>query len=76
VPHKPGTAAPLGTIGPAGATGLAGAADPGRCGWPCQVQLALPRASSLVPNASFPACTTWMNEIYQGNVSLIELMKL
>jgi hypothetical protein len=54
---------------------------PGKCGrpcWcsrPCQVQPHLPRATSSVPNASFPACTTWMNEIDQGNISLIESMK-
>jgi hypothetical protein len=41
-----------------------------------QVRPALPRATSSVPNTSFPACTTWMNKIYQGNVSLIKWMKL
>jgi hypothetical protein len=41
-----------------------------------QVQSTLPRATSSVPNASFPACTTWMNEIYQGNIGLIEWIKL
>jgi hypothetical protein len=49
---------------------------PGRCGWPCQVQSHLPRATSSVPITSFPACTTWMNKIDQGNVDLIEWMKL
>jgi hypothetical protein len=49
---------------------------PCRCGRPCQVRLHLPRATSLVPNTSFPVCTTWMNEIDQGNVGLIEWMKL
>jgi hypothetical protein len=28
------------------------------------------------PITSFPACTTWMNDIDQGNVVLIEWMKL
>jgi hypothetical protein len=41
-----------------------------------QVRPALPRATSSVPNTSFPVCTTWMKEIYQGNVGLIEWMKL
>jgi hypothetical protein len=41
---------------------------PGRCGRPCQVRPHLPCATSLVPNTSFPTCTTWMNEIDQGNV--------
>jgi hypothetical protein len=41
-----------------------------------QLQLHLPRATSSVPIKSFPACTTWMNEIDQGNVGLIEWMKL
>jgi hypothetical protein len=82
VPQEPGTAAlpgmtsPAGTADLAGATGLAGAASPGRCGRPCQVQPTLHRATSLVPIESFPACTTWMNEIDQGNVGLIEWMKL
>jgi hypothetical protein len=49
---------------------------PGRCGRPCQVRPHLPRATCLVPNTSFPACTTWMNEIDQGNIGLIEWMKL
>jgi hypothetical protein len=39
--------------------------------WP-----ALPRGTSSVLNTSFPACTTWMNEIYQGNIGVIEWMKL
>jgi hypothetical protein len=42
---------------------LAGAAGPAPC-------------LSLLPNTSFPACTTWMNEIDQGNVGLIKWMKL
>jgi hypothetical protein len=41
-----------------------------------QVRPHLPQATSLVPIKSFPVCTTWMNEIDQGNVGLIELMKL
>jgi hypothetical protein len=41
-----------------------------------QVRPALARATTLVPNTSFPTCTTWMNEIDQGNVGLIEWMKL
>jgi hypothetical protein len=41
-----------------------------------QVQPALPRAMSSVPKTSLPTCTTWTNEIYQGNISLIEWMKL
>jgi hypothetical protein len=63
VPHKPGTIAQLGTPGPVAAADLAGAAG-------------LPRATSSLLNTSFPTCTTWMNEIYQGNVGLIEWMKL
>jgi hypothetical protein len=49
---------------------------PGRCGQPCQVWLHLPRATSSVPITSSPASTTWMNKIGQGNVGLIEWMKL
>jgi hypothetical protein len=41
-----------------------------------QVRPALSRAMSWVPNTSFLTCTTWMNDIYQGNVGLIEWMKL
>jgi hypothetical protein len=41
-----------------------------------QVRPHLPRATSPVPNTSFPACTTWMNEIDQGNAGMIEWMKL
>jgi hypothetical protein len=41
-----------------------------------QVWSHLPRATSSLPNTSFPVCTTWMNEIDQGKVSLIEWMKL
>jgi hypothetical protein len=41
-----------------------------------QARPALSRATYWVPNTSFPTCTTWMNEIYQGNVGLIEWMKL
>jgi hypothetical protein len=41
-----------------------------------QARLHLPSATSPVPIKSFPVCTTWMNEIDQGNVSLIEWMKL
>jgi hypothetical protein len=45
--------------------------------WPAlQVRPPLPRATSSVPNTSLPACTTWMNEICQGNIGLLELMKL
>jgi hypothetical protein len=49
---------------------------PCRCGRPCQVWPQLPRATSLVWVTSLPACTTWMNKIDQGNVGLIEWMKL
>jgi hypothetical protein len=49
---------------------------PCRCGRPCQVRPALPCATSMVPNTSFPVCTTWMNVIYQRNVGLIEWMNL
>jgi hypothetical protein len=49
---------------------------PCRCSQPYQVRPALPRATSLIPIESFPACTTWMNEINQGNAGLIEWMKL
>jgi hypothetical protein len=45
------------------------------CDRPCQVQPHLPRATSSVPITAFPACRTWMNEIDQQNVSLIEWMK-
>jgi hypothetical protein len=76
VPQELGTAAPPGTVGPAGAAGLAGATGPGRCDRPCQVRPALPRAMSSVPIESFPTCTTWMNENDQGNIGLIEWMKL
>jgi hypothetical protein len=34
------------------------------------------RAMSPVQVKSFPACTTWMNKIDQGNIGLIEWMKL
>jgi hypothetical protein len=47
-----------------------------RCGRPCQLRPHLPRATSPVLITFFPVCTTWMNEIDQGNVSLIEWMKL
>jgi hypothetical protein len=69
MPHKLGMAAPPGTTSLAGAAGLAAAAGPAGAA-------ALARATSLVPIKSFPACTTWMNEIHQGNIGLIELMKL
>jgi hypothetical protein len=49
---------------------------PGRCGRPCQVRPHLPCATSPVPITPFPVCTTWMNEIDQGNIGLIEWMKL
>jgi hypothetical protein len=49
---------------------------PCRCGRPWQVRSHLPRATSSIPITSFPACTTWMNKINQGNVGLIEWMKL
>jgi hypothetical protein len=45
------------------------------CDRPCQVQPHLPRATSSVPITAFPACRTWMNEIDQQNVRLIEWMK-
>jgi hypothetical protein len=41
-----------------------------------QVRPALPRATSSLSNTSFPMCTTWMNEIDEGNVGVIEWMKL
>jgi hypothetical protein len=41
-----------------------------------QVRPALPRAMSSVSKTSLPTCTTLTNEIYQGNISLIEWMKL
>jgi hypothetical protein len=51
--------------------------------WPVlQVRPALPGATAPAPCPSpvqvksFPACTTWMNKIDQGNVGLIEWMKL
>jgi hypothetical protein len=46
--------------------------EPCRCGRPCQVRPHLPHATSSHPNTSFHACTTWMNENYQGNVGSIE----
>jgi hypothetical protein len=49
---------------------------PYRCGRPCQERPALPCATSSVLNTCFPVCTTSMNEIYQGNVSLIKWIKL
>jgi hypothetical protein len=41
-----------------------------------QVRPALPRGTSSVPIESFPARTTWTEEIDQENVSLIKWMKL
>jgi hypothetical protein len=49
---------------------------PFRCGRPCQVRPHLPRGSCLVQSTSSLAGTTWMNEIDQGNVGLIEWMRL
>jgi hypothetical protein len=63
-PHEPGTTAQPGTASPAGAAGHA------KCG------RTYPRAMYPVPNISFPTCTTWMNKVDQGNVGLIEWMKL
>jgi hypothetical protein len=47
-----------------------------------QARRALPGASApapyhvLGPKHFLPLCTTWMNEVDQGNVGLIEWMKL
>jgi hypothetical protein len=49
---------------------------PGRCSWPCQVRPHLLCSTSPVQVKSFPTCTTCMDKIDQGNVSLIEWMKL
>jgi hypothetical protein len=69
MPHELGTTAPPGTTSPAGVGSLAGAAGPAGVAAPGPCM-------SPVPITSFPVCTTWMNKIDQGNVGLIEWMKL
>jgi hypothetical protein len=49
---------------------------PCRCGRPCQVRPHLPHGSCLVQSTFSPADTTYMNEIDQGNIGLIEWMRL
>jgi hypothetical protein len=69
VPHELGTVPPPGMTGPVGAAGLAGAAGPTGAS-------AHAHGSCLIQSTSFPAGTTWMNEIDRGYVGLIEWMRL
>jgi hypothetical protein len=61
VPHKLGTAAPLGSAGPAGMADLAGAAGQARCGRTCPVPR-LWSKSSPSPRAQL-GCTRLIKEM-------------